>query len=106
MKDTYTGMVVPAVGAPFVQEFSGLADLQAAVGGFIEVLPNASDFAVALVNEDGIAMNLLFNNLASKMFGRPLFGNLVLVGDGAEDFTDLSQDVVAAVKALGSAVVL
>ena len=54
---------------------TALEDLQAAVGGWIEVVPCAA--GVLIVNENGISLRLRLNPFASHLAGRRIVGDVV-----------------------------
>jgi hypothetical protein len=55
-----------------------LEQLQAAVGGYIEVVAVPNSFNTLLVDEDGLMKKLPMNVEASKLAQRPIVGNTVL----------------------------
>lgn len=65
---------------------------QKTVGGYVEAVYGISG-VVALINEDGRRLALLFNDLASSYLGIGVVGPVVFVGNGGEDFTDAPDDV-------------
>ena len=69
--DGSTVKVSPANGRAFT-----LAELQALVGGFIELVPGTAQ-RPALCNEEGRLARLPFNDEASRRFGMDLVGNVV-----------------------------
>ena len=54
-----------------------LTQMQKAVGGFIE--PIYINDKVILVNEEGLIMNLEYNETASKMCGQALVGDVLVL---------------------------
>jgi hypothetical protein len=68
--------VVPEKGTKF-----SLAECQKMVGGWVERL-QLPERAVMLVNEEGIPMKLPGNHEASRIAGRPLYGDVVLLPRG------------------------
>ena len=71
--------VTPAGSAIHV-EIDGLEDMQDAVGGLIEFVSHPDDDFEVIVNEDGLALNLEVNTLASVMTGIRLVGTVLFVG--------------------------
>jgi hypothetical protein len=65
----------------------GLYELQGYVGGYIDCV--RGDDIVGYVNDEGIIMGLEYNLVASSLFQRHLFGDVVVVGaydkDGVYD---------------------
>lgn len=68
--------VVPSKGSKFT-----LKEIQDMVGGFVErlVLP---DRAVMIVNEDGAPLGLPVNETASRLAGRMIVGDVVVLPRG------------------------
>jgi hypothetical protein len=58
-------------------EAETLAQMQKAVGGFIE--PIYINDKVILVNEEGLIMNLEYNETASEMCGQALVGDVLVL---------------------------
>jgi hypothetical protein len=60
-----------------------LKTLQNAVGGYTELWPNFINYAgrarMAYVNEDGVALGLPLNSIATRLAGAPVLGNMVVV---------------------------
>jgi len=79
---TKTAVFYPATGTAMPFVFAGkkptLTELQSAVGGYVEALYIASD-CVALVNEDGLRLGLVTNVDASKLCGRPIIGDVLVL---------------------------
>lgn len=59
------------------------AEAQAHVGGFIETV-TLPGVGVLLVNEDGLSKGLPLNLTASRLAGKPLVGNVVLLETKAD----------------------
>ncbi len=58
----------------------GLEELQKLAGGYIEVVAIPGDQAkIMLVNEDGLAERLKLNREASRIAGRPIVGDAVII---------------------------
>ena len=76
--------------AEVVEIENDLKVLQQAVDGWIEcvTLPNG---LVIICNEEGLINNLPFNTFIG---GHWLFGDILIVGDGGEDFTDIPEKYV------------
>ncbi len=62
-----------------------LEALQREVGGYIETVGIARD-ACLVVNEEGIINDLPFN---VRLYGLQLFGTVLIVGVGGDEFCDL-----------------
>ena len=77
---------------PVVVEIENdLKPLQDAVGGYIEAvhLPGG---LIIICNEEGLINNLPFN---TYLAGHYLFGPILIVGDGGEDFADVPEKYLA-----------
>lgn len=63
-----------------------LEELQAAVGGMIELVPlpagGLGGEAIMVVNENGISEGLKLNNLASSLAGQPIVGPALICKSG------------------------
>lgn len=57
-----------------------LETMQALVGGHVQTFPIAPGRLLGWVNEDGWALRLPLNFVATQMFGRTLLGNIYLTG--------------------------
>jgi hypothetical protein len=90
---------------PEARDFAGLADYQAAVGGYIESV-RCPDPIVMYVNEEGLLMHLPPNHFASIVAQRLIVGDVVLVGPTDQDGydTDLDPDVAETLLGGGDAV--
>lgn len=66
---------------------SVLRDLQAMVGGYIEIVKPADIRAsyVIVCNEDGVIDRLAINKLGTMLYGAPLVGDIVIMKDGIRD---------------------
>ena len=81
-----------------------LSGLQGAVGGYIqEVVPFPIEGVAMLCDEEGkLKSEPIINQLANRLANRstnhpdPIVGDVVLVGFGGEDFTDVPQNVIDA----------
>jgi Domain of unknown function (DUF3846) len=87
-------IVIPVEDAPYVTEAETLADLQALVDGYIEIVPGAfaAGGKMLLANEDGISMDLPLNRLTEYMLDTRLYGQPVVVGGlggGVEEMEDV-----------------
>ena len=75
--------VTPENGTDFT-----LDEMQAAVGGNIEVVPIPKEglcggvYANAIVNEEGFLLNMETNGFISVVLGRPIVGSVLLILDG------------------------
>lgn len=66
-----------------------LKPLQEAVGGYIETVHwYGMDGLVIICNEEGLINGLPFN---TDIGGLWLFGTILIVGDGGEEFTDVPE---------------
>lgn len=74
---------------------ASLADMQRAVGGYIEPV-DTKDFTV-MVNEEGLLIGLPLNAVASAITGRYLVGNVAIVGlpDRYGNTTKLSKKALS-----------
>lgn len=89
-------IVVCEVGKkPVIKEVDGtLESYQKILGGYIEPVYVYDDGACLLVNEEGIIRNLPVNKLLvdkDSHIVNALFGNIIVVGLGEEDFCSLSS---------------
>lgn len=68
---------------------NSLGAFQAAVGGYIQILPGTHDFTV-YVDEDGVMKRLPQNERIGEVvdFPHPLFGNALIVGPADSDGND------------------
>ena len=93
----YKALIVHPDGAMSVQKVS-FGDIGLAVGGYVEVINGGEDGCLALVNEDGISLSLPPNRAATAALdalGFPahiLFGTVVFVNDGGEDFASIDDE--------------
>lgn len=88
MKDKILTAVIPTHGAPFMKVLPNtLEAFQEEVGGYIEVVPLGTS-ALMVLNEEGKLLGLDYN---CDYFGDELCGNIVIVGEGGEDFADCPQ---------------
>ena len=67
-----------------------LEELQAAVGGYIETFPFATD-AVVICNEEGRLQELPHN---CTFLGVDFVGPILIVGRDGDEFTDLDPDAM------------
>lgn len=79
---------VPGEHASVIEIPNNLRLLQELVGGYIETVPYNSD-AIMIVNEEGKILGLEPNVLLGNDV---VVGNLIVVGDGGEDFAELDLD--------------
>lgn len=83
-----------------VEEKLTFDQMQERVGGYVEAVYSGDRETVALVNEDGLGKQLPVNTAAFEAFDALDFdphiivGNVVFVGNGGEDFTDISQEAL------------
>ena len=74
--------------------------IQQRVGGYVEAVYSGNRETVALINEDGFSKQLPVNVAALEAFDALDFGpyiivgNVVFVGNGGDDFTDISQEAL------------
>jgi hypothetical protein len=66
--------IVPANGTDYT-----LDEVQAFVGGYIEVVGFGNGVMMLVVNEDGQAQHLPINERASLIAGQSIVGNVVLI---------------------------
>lgn len=99
-------IVIEADGTMAVTTVNDLADLQQAVGGYIEGIYLGDTGQFAYVNEDGIALDLPRNSVATDLCyahrvgllpGDYIKGTMVIVGpaDADGNDTDVSDDLIA-----------
>jgi hypothetical protein len=66
--------------APANDEQYTLEELQAAVEGYIEVIPGLfSAGHIGLANEEGLLQDMPYNETASELFDRPLVGPVLVI---------------------------
>ena len=82
----------PGRRAKLVEIENDLKPLQQAVGGYIEVvrLPGLDDMLI-ICDEEGLIKHLPFNTAIGGLW---LWGTILIVGDGGEDFTDVPDKYV------------
>ena len=87
---------VMPLGSAIHVEIDGLEDMQDAVDGVIEFVSHPDDEFEVIVNEDGLALNLEVNTLASIMTGRRLVGPALFVGrtDSGGNTTSVPKGVM------------
>ena len=106
---TVKGVVIFTDGTYEERVFKQLSDMQAAVGGLIEIVKLfdgfGNNFATAYVNEEGLLHGLPINGFAgalSFMLGNNpmLVGNMIVVGldDGDGYDTDIDEQLLAFIK--------
>lgn len=94
------GLVIPADHRIEVHLRSlTFEDMQTVVGGTVQLIPQPVSGLCLLANEDGAMLRLPTNERASDLWARlrghgpgaagTLVGDVVLVGDAADDFGDL-----------------
>lgn len=81
-------------------EPDGLEALQAAVGGWIQLLPLPSESISVFCNEDGQMLRLPFNENANALWGTfvngPILGNVIILGPRrGEDTMELTGERAA-----------
>lgn len=77
--------------AKAICEANALANYQWLVSGYIEMVQaSLPGKAIMLVNEDGQLRGLQHNEYASKLAGRPIVGNAVIVRKKADDIAPYS----------------
>lgn len=88
-----TCVVVPVRAKPYVKEIpDALPELQAIVGGYIEVL-RLTDNLLLLCDEDA----KLKGSVGNRRIGEEIIaGQFIVVGDGGETFTSLNKYETAA----------
>lgn len=102
----FTGIVISPDGSVKKQTFHGYYDLYNAVGGYLELLPLRQLRHVAYINEDGIALGLPRNRLATDLCFQTnvglhpndyIKGVMVIAGPGddAGEDTDVSPEMLA-----------
>ena len=74
-----------------------LKPLQQAVGGYLESFTFAED-ACVLCDEEGLLKGKPYN---TTVCGVPFVGTVLIVGVAGEDFTDLTEQQEARLRAMG-----
>lgn len=81
---------VPGRRPEVVEIENDLKPLQEAVGGYIEAVTLPGGLVI-ICNEEGLINHLPFNTFIA---GHYLFGPILVVGDGGEDFADVPERYV------------
>lgn len=94
-------LVVEPLKQCYVQEVSGLDDMQKIVGGDIEATYPFQEPVAVVCNADGKNRGLPYNRPLLDESGRPydiVCGTFFLAGLGTEDFTSLTDDQIQRYK--------
>ena len=75
-----------------------LKDLQREVGGHIETVRLSNPDALMIVNEEGMLLNLCFNQLASLCAEFGIFGTALIVGVDGEEMCDVPEEYLEYLK--------
>lgn len=92
-------LVVEPGFLPYEKEISGLPDMQATVGGYIQAIYPFRDNAAVVCNEDGMGLHLPFNRSIPERSYGGVFGTFFVCGLGEEDFISLTPEQLNAYKA-------
>ena len=93
------GILITTAGEVIVAAFTGLADYQRAVGGWITTV-ELDEHHDMIANDEGLIERLPLNYRASVIAGRPLVGNVVIIGcdNTSGEFVDIDERLVARVR--------
>ena len=95
-------ILIPVKGKAKIIEISGdtvgeqLKSLQEAVGGHITTVTISSD-ACLICDDEGVLKGKPLNAQAS-MLGAPIVGDVLIVGVGEDDFTDVPEPMIEMMK--------
>lgn len=88
---------IPVEGkAEIIEIENELEALQRAVGGYIETVTIAEDCCL-IVDEEGLLKGKPINHLASRL-GRPLVGDVLVVGVEYDHFIDVPDSMIVFMK--------
>ena len=97
-------LVVEPLKKAYTKEISGLNEMQAIVGGYIEMVPLSDNEPVAaILNADGKNIGLPYNRPLFDKDGNPfdvICGTFFVAGIGGEEFTSLTDRQIAHYKAM------
>lgn len=85
------GTIIKEVGKePYfkVMDIHNLKELQGIVGGYLETVQTPFERVLLVVNEEGLLQQLPINFVYG---GQPIVGNVIFIGQGAEDFITLTE---------------
>lgn len=93
------GLFVPTLGNTVVADFAALGEMQAAVGGLVEVM--AQPHADFWFNEEGVLHQLPANRYTTALAGFHIVGDVFITGpaDGEGGSLDLRIDQIDAARA-------
>lgn len=83
-------VVEPGV-LPYEKEINGLEEMQATVGGMIDVIYPYEEPVALVCNDEGILLGLPFNRSVENGYGG-IFGTFFVCGLGEENFDSLSPE--------------
>ncbi len=86
-------LVVEPGMAPYEKEISGLPEMQATVGGLIDVIYPFEDQVGIVCNDESILLGMEFNRSMPGGYGG-VFGPFFVCGLGEENFTTLPPDLM------------
>lgn len=95
MSDKIRVLVVEPMKPREVREISGLEEMQAIVGGYIQAVYPFRDEVALVCNEEGKNLGLPINRPLTDNHGLPydmICGTFFLAGVGTEDFVSLTED--------------
>lgn len=103
MSDKIKVLVVEPMKPCEVREISGLDEMQAIVGGYIQAVYPFRDEIALVCNEEGKHLDLPYNRPLTNDRGVPydmICGTFFLAGVGAEDFVSLTEEQIQKYTAL------
>lgn len=90
-------LVVEPGYLPYEKEVNGLHEMQAVVGGLIDVIYPYADPVAIVCNDEALLYNMPFNRSVEGGYGG-VFGNFFICGLGEEDFASLSPELMQKYK--------
>lgn len=102
MSDKITTLVVEPEKPCQVREISGLSEMHAVVGGYIQVIYPFQDDIALVCNDEGESLGLPLNRPLTNDLGVPydmIYGTFFLAGVGEKDFVSLTDDQIGHYKA-------
>lgn len=102
MSDKITTLVVEPEKPCQVREISGLSEMHAVVGGYIQVIYPFQDDIALVCNDEGESLGLPLNRPLTNDLGVPydmIYGTFFLAGVGEKDFVSLTDDQIDHYKA-------
>ena len=97
-----TVLVVEPLKECYTKEICGLKEMQALVGGYIEIVPlSDTEPVLAVLNEEGKLLDLPYNRALTDDNGIPydiICGTFFVAGVDGEDIGSLTQEQIARYK--------